>query len=122
MVANIPTLTMLAASPELLGRRAHRLARRTKKKLSGKCSISVQTTGSRVGGGALPEENLETRAVVLEPLDRTVNELENELRMNQIPVIGRIEVDRYFLDLRTVGDDEIPLIADILCRVFGVRY
>ena len=65
--------------------------------MAGKCNIRVSVTDSRVGGGALPEENLESRAVVLEPLDRTVNELEKHLRLSSLPVIGRIEEDRSFL-------------------------
>jgi L-seryl-tRNA(Ser) seleniumtransferase len=101
--------------------RAKRLARKVKKSLAEKCNIAVRVTGSRVGGGALPEEEIESRAIVLEPLDRTVNDLEKKLRMNQLPVIGRIEEDRYILDMRTVGDDEIPLIANILGQVFGVK-
>jgi L-seryl-tRNA(Ser) seleniumtransferase len=120
-VTKIPTLAMLTASPEIMGRRAHRLSRRVKKNVAGKCTISVRTTGSRVGGGALPEEELESRAVVLEPLDRTVNELEKALRTNSLPVIGRIEEDRYILDMRTVGDDEIPLVANVLHQIFGVK-
>jgi L-seryl-tRNA(Ser) seleniumtransferase len=79
------------------------------------------TTGSRVGGGALPEEDLESRAVALEPLDRSVNELEKDLRTSPFPVIGRIEEDRFILDMRTVGDDEIPLLSNILHQVFGVK-
>jgi L-seryl-tRNA(Ser) seleniumtransferase len=120
-VANIPTLAMLSASPDVMGRRANRLTRRIKKNLAGKCKISVMTTGSKVGGGALPDEDLESRAVVLEPLDRTVNELEKGLRTSTLPVIGRIEEDRFLLDIRTVGDDEIPLIANTLYKVFGVK-
>ena len=120
-VAKIPTLAMLSASPETMGRRANRLAKRLKKNLAGKCSISVMITGSLVGGGALPEENLESRAVVLEPLDRTLNALEKDLRTNTLPVIGRIEEDKYILDMRTVGDDEISLVANVLHQVFGVK-
>jgi len=97
------------------------LARRIKRDLAGKCTISVMTTGSRVGGGALPDETLESKAVVLEPVDRTVNQLEKDLRTNTLPVIGRIEEDRYILDMRTVGDDEISLVADVIYQVFGVR-
>ncbi|KPK00102.1 MAG: L-seryl-tRNA(Sec) selenium transferase [Desulfobacterales bacterium SG8_35] len=121
VVAKIPTLAMLTAAPEIMDRRAKRLARMVKKSLAEKCRIAVRVTGSRVGGGALPEEEIESRAVVLEPLDRTVNELEKDLRLNPLPVIGRIEEDRYILDMRTVGDDEVPLIADILGQVFGVK-
>ena len=119
VVANIPTLAMLTASPEVMDRRAKKLARKIKKNLTGKCSVSVKITGSRVGGGAMPEENLESRAVVLEPDDRSVNRLEKDLRTNILPVIGRIEEDKYLLDMLTVGDDEISLIANILYQVFG---
>jgi L-seryl-tRNA(Ser) seleniumtransferase len=121
VVANIPTLAMLTASPEIMGRRANRLAKKIKSSLADKCSITVRATGSRVGGGALPEENLESRAVVLEPHDRTVNDLEKDLRMRPLPVIGRIEDGRYFLDMRTVGDDEVPEIAHILLQLFRVN-
>jgi L-seryl-tRNA(Ser) seleniumtransferase len=121
VVSRIPTLKMLTASPDIMNRRAKRVVRMVKKSLAEKCGIAVKVTGSRVGGGALPEEDLESRAVVLEPLDRTVNELEKNLRMNPLPVIGRIEEDRYILDMRTVADDEIPLIANILGQVFGVK-
>ena len=69
----------------------------------------------------MPEEDLESRAVVLEPHDRSVNRLEKDLRTNTLPIIGRIEEDRYLLDMRTVADDEISLIANILQQVFGVK-
>jgi len=120
-ITSIPTLAMLTASSEIMGRRARRLVKRIKNTLADKCSITVRATGSRVGGGALPAEDIESRAVVLAPLDRTVNDLERELRMSPLPVIGRIEDDRYFLDMRTVADDEVPLIANILLQVFGVN-
>ena len=119
-VSTIPTLAMLTASADIMDRRARRLVRKVKKSLAEKCIIEVCVTGSRVGGGALPEEELESRALVLEPLDRTVNELEKSLRLNHLPVIGRIEEDRFMLDMRTVGDDEVPILAEILCQVFGV--
>jgi len=121
VASRIPTLAMLTAAPAIMGRRAKRLVQKVKKGLAQKCSIAVRVTGSRVGGGALPEEELESRAVVLEPLDRTVNELEKNLRRNSMPVIGRIEENRYILDMRTVADDEVPLIAKILGQVFGVQ-
>jgi len=120
-VANIPTLAMLTAPPEVMERRARKLAQKIKKNLAEKCSVTVKVTGSRVGGGAMPEEDLESRAVVLEPHDRSVNRLEKDLRTNTLPVIGRIEEDRYLLDMRTVGDDEISLVVNILQQVFGVK-
>ncbi|KPK25854.1 MAG: L-seryl-tRNA(Sec) selenium transferase [Desulfobacterales bacterium SG8_35_2] len=121
VISNIPTLAMLTSTPDIMERRAKRLVRKVRKSLAQKCNISVTVTGSRVGGGALPEEELESRGVVLEPIDRKVNELEKSLRLSRLPVIGRIEEDRYILDMRTVADDEVPLIANILSQVFGVK-
>ena len=121
VVSKIPTLAMLTATPDIMERRAKLLVRKAKKHLVDKCNIAVKVTGSRVGGGALPEEDLESRGVVLEPLDRTVNELEKNLRLNPLPVIGRIVEDRYILDMRTVADDEVQIIANILGQVFGVN-
>jgi L-seryl-tRNA(Ser) seleniumtransferase len=121
VLQNIPTLSMLTLPLDTIGRRAQRLTRRIKKPLAGKCNMRVISTGSKVGGGALPAQSLESRAVVLEPEDRSVNDLEEQLRVCSIPVIGRIEEDRYLLDMRTVADDEIPNLANILMHAFGVQ-
>ena len=117
---NIPTLSMLTSPLDTIGRRAQRLARRIRKNLVHKCNVHVMATGSKVGGGALPTQFLESRAVVLAPLDRSVNDLEEQLRACAIPVIGRIEEDRYMLDMRTVADDEIIVLANTLLAVFEV--
>jgi len=77
-------------------------------------------TVSRVGGGALPEQDLPTVAVALQPEGLSVNELEELLRKGDEPVIGRIENDQLLLDMRTVADREIAQLAAILLRVFGV--
>jgi L-seryl-tRNA(Ser) seleniumtransferase len=103
---------------DTIGRRAQRLSRRIKKSLESKCSVRIMATGSMVGGGALPTQALESKAVVLEPLDRSVNDLEKQLRGGAVPVLGRIEEDRYLLDMRTVADDEIVSLAKTLLHVF----
>lgn len=114
----IPTLAMLTMPLDTIGRRAQRLSRRIKKSLESKCSVRIMATGSMVGGGALPTQALESKAVVLEPLDRSVNDLEKQLRTGAVPVIGRIEEDRYLLDMRTVADDEVVSLANTLLHVF----
>ncbi len=34
------------------------------------------------------------------------------MRGNDIPIIGRIEEDRFIMDLRTIQDDELPIIKN----------
>jgi L-seryl-tRNA(Ser) seleniumtransferase len=33
------------------------------------------------------------------------------MRGNHIPIIGRIDQDRFVMDLRTIQDDELPIIG-----------
>lgn len=116
---NIPTLAMLAAPADVLKRRAMSLLRRVKGKTEKRCAVSLLPAESRVGGGALPEQGLQSWAVCLAPLDRSVAELERDLRLGENPVIGRIENDAFLLDMRTVKDAEIGILAGAFCRLFG---
>ena len=116
----IPTLRMLTVDPRIIEKRARRLIRRIKNKLLSCCEMTLQQTESRVGGGALPEEPLVSWSVVIKPYDISVNRMEENLRTAAVPVIGRIEEDRFLLDMRTVGDDEVASLASMLLHVFGV--
>ncbi|MDA8159334.1 MAG: L-seryl-tRNA(Sec) selenium transferase [Desulfobacteraceae bacterium] len=114
-IAALPTLRMLAQDQREIGQRAARLKRRLGKQLSGRCRIEVVDTESRVGGGALPEQGLPSRALALRPAGMSVGELESGLRRLTPPIVGRIEDEALLLDLRTVSDQELlPLAAGIL--------
>ena len=69
----------------------------------------------------MPEQDLPSRAVVLHPGSMKMSMLERKLRENSLPVIGRIEDDGFLFDMRTVADDEVPLLADVIFTVFGVE-
>jgi len=118
-VAKIPTLVMIAAPVAEISRRAKRLAGRLRSLQPEVCGVQVVATIARVGGGAMPEQNLPSRGVALAPRRMSVNRLEVLLRSLEVPVIGRVEADHLLLDMRTVADDEIaPLAArlqQILC-------
>jgi len=118
-IATIPTLAMLAMSAPAIERRAKRLLRRLRKSLGSSCRVTLVATRSRVGGGAVPEQGLDSWAVGLSPVDRTINELEKGLRSVSPPVVGRIENDLLLLDMRTVAEDEIPILAAALEQLFG---
>ncbi|MEA2084567.1 MAG: L-seryl-tRNA(Sec) selenium transferase [Thermodesulfobacteriota bacterium] len=113
----IPTLTMLTMPLNTIEKRARRLLRKIKLIPADTCGISVVKTESRVGGGALPEQGLASSAVALEPGSMTVNDLELELRSAEQPVIGRIEDDRFILDMRTVADNELDKLATVLLEI-----
>jgi L-seryl-tRNA(Ser) seleniumtransferase len=117
----IPTLAMLALPLDTIVKRARRLQRRIKKLLVKKCETALISTNSKVGGGALPEQDLPTKGVSLMPKDRSLNQLENDFRKLPLPIIGRIENESYVLDMRTVADDEIVPLASGILEVFGIE-
>ena len=113
----IPTLTMLTMPLKTIEKRARRLLRKIKQIPAETCGISVVKTESRAGGGALPEQGLASSAVALAPGSMTVNDLELKLRSADPPVIGRIEDDRFILDMRTVADNELDRLAALLLEI-----
>ena len=52
-----------------------------------------------------------TMVLAVKPLDLSVNELEENLRKGEPPIISRISKDELILDMRTVLDEDIPLLA-----------
>ena len=69
---------------------------------------------SQVGGGALPEQNLASWAVALQPQAMKISRLEKNLRSATVPVMGRVEQDRLLLDMRTIAaQEEEALFASI---------
>jgi len=115
----IPTLAMISAPVEVVDKRARRLVRRLRRDMKEQCRFTIIDSTSRVGGGAMPEQNVPSRSVALEPLRLSVSALERSLRSQEIAVIGRIEDNRLVLDLRTVMDDELALIHKSLLQIFS---
>ena len=100
-VDEIPVFGMLSASPEALKAKAEKLAAM----LDGAAVVSVE---GRVGGGSVPNQSLPSYAVAL---TGDVNTLEAKLRLGLQPIIGRIHNDAYLLDVRTLWEEDFPIIA-----------
>lgn len=75
---------------------------------------SIVEDASQVGGGALPTQQLPTYCLALNPGENSPDQLEEQLRRGDPPIIGRIVKDRYLLDVRTLEEDEFTMIKDAL--------
>ena len=116
---NIPTLALLTVHPEVLKKRAQRINNRLRKGVAGHCLSRVVRTASKVGGGAMPDCTLPSWAVELEPASARLSEMERSFRMLALPIIGRIENDKYILDVRTIQDEEIPELCSQIIHYFS---
>jgi len=107
----IPTLRMLSLDTGNLKRRGRRLLRRLSGMVDKGTQLTLREDVSQVGGGALPLQELPTMVLAVKPLDLSVNELEENLRKGEPPIISRISKDELILDMRTVSDEEIPILT-----------
>ncbi|MEN6485494.1 MAG: L-seryl-tRNA(Sec) selenium transferase [Syntrophobacteraceae bacterium] len=119
-IRQIPTLRMLAATPAELEERARSLASQIQQADRDRLlDVQVLPGFSQVGGGALPEQDIETRVVAVRSESIGTQKIEAALRSNTPPVIGRIEFDRCLLDVRTIQPDEFVAIREAFERMLA---
>lgn len=110
-VQKIPVLKMILASPDTIDERCKRLTGKISSTTKERLNISIVSGVSGMGGGSLPGEGIPTRLVSLHSDKISAGEIASRLRGNTPPVFARIEQDRVLLDMRTVYDEEVDMIA-----------
>ncbi|MHB9035189.1 MAG: L-seryl-tRNA(Sec) selenium transferase [Armatimonadota bacterium] len=106
----IPTLFVISRPLDEIELQARRLVRRIiSMKIPG-LKAHVETTLSETGGGSLPGQNLESRAVALKSDALSADDLGEHFRRNEPPIFGRISRDTFLLDMRTVTSREVSNI------------
>jgi L-seryl-tRNA(Ser) seleniumtransferase len=111
---SVPTLSMLTNDAGNIKKKGQRILRRLGGAVKLRETIQLKPTVSRVGGGAMPEHGLDSWALVIRPGDTSASELERWFRGLTVPLILRIEDKQMIIDLRTILEDDIPLLIDIL--------
>lgn len=110
---DIPTLAMLTMSQDEIANKAIQLKSKIEEKIShSSLIIDIENNFSEVGGGSLPLEKLPTKCIVLTLNNLSTQEFENNLRKYSTPIITRLYKDRVYMDLRTIRNDEFPIIVE----------
>ncbi|WP_243313395.1 L-seryl-tRNA(Sec) selenium transferase [Fundidesulfovibrio agrisoli] len=119
--AQVPTLSMICATPKELAAKARALAGLLRRRLGHTLEATTVPGASRVGGGAFPERDLPTTLVRLEPRDASIgaDALRERLLGTDPPLVGRIEDGRFCLDPRTLDRNEFPLAAQALAQALA---
>ncbi len=114
----LPAWKMISAPLKDLEKRAERI----KQKLSkSNIKVSLHQTQSTVGGGSLPGETLPTIAISFEIKGCSPNDCAQLFRQHSPPIIGRIENERFVLDLRTVFPHQDQTLISAIKNIFLKR-
>jgi L-seryl-tRNA(Ser) seleniumtransferase len=115
-LADIPAWRMLNAAADELEPKAERLTDILRKGLPG-AEIAVEPGESLPGGGTLPDLRLPTHLVKVSVDGVAPSHLAAAFRECDPPVVGRAEGDGFFLDVRTVFDDDIDDFGSISKKI-----
>ncbi|MBI2843065.1 MAG: L-seryl-tRNA(Sec) selenium transferase [Armatimonadetes bacterium] len=108
---SIPTLRYITRPLPEVAQQARKLASALRRALGDSYQIEVIDVESQVGGGSLPGQAIASKAVTLRSSRLSAEDLSNHFRRCETPVFGRIESDRFVLDMRTVEPAEIQTIT-----------
>jgi L-seryl-tRNA(Ser) seleniumtransferase len=89
----------------------------TLKMLENICKCEVINTSTMVGGGTTPNKKIPSIALTIEYENYKPNKIEKILRQHNL--IVRIENDKVLLDFRTISEDEIEKIEQIIKKAFN---
>ncbi|NKB21479.1 MAG: L-seryl-tRNA(Sec) selenium transferase [Alphaproteobacteria bacterium] len=105
LAERIPTLRLLARKQEEIRATATRISPALDNTLGDRYAVALDQCQSQIGSGSLPAERLDSVALVIRPtatkgVGTALKHLATALRSLPMPVIGRIQDDAFWLDLR----------------------
>ncbi len=107
----IPAIRMMRVSTEELRSRAEAI----REKVAGaQLSAEIVESESVIGGGAAPTAKLPTQALAITSQTMNADEITEQLRRNDPPIVARVEDNRVLLDLRTVFPEQDEQVAQAL--------
>ena len=117
-LARVPVLRALSQPLAEVESRAQRLAG-SLAAVKG-VDVEVMASAAYVGGGSLPQQDLDSCSVVVASAALSAETLADRLRAGVVPIVGRIHQGKLWLDMRTVTDDELPDIVAALGAIAAI--
>jgi len=112
--SQLPIISMLSLSLNQLKKRGDLI----KEKINSKhLHIDMRKTSSQMGSGTLPLIEIPSMALAIQSEKYSAQKLAAKLRKNQPPIIGYIRDENYFLNLRTIREDELPFVIKALNKL-----
>ena len=106
----IPTLKAFTRPLKEIEEMGERLLPALQNELGNEFRLSLEDSSSQIGSGALPTEEIPTKVVAVQHNGMGAERIAERFRGANPPILGRINENRFLLDLRTIFDpnDLIP--------------
>jgi L-seryl-tRNA(Ser) seleniumtransferase len=118
-IQEIPTLRLLTLSLGRIEEKALALQKRLRAIDDPRLDVQLMDLASKAGGGSLPLLEIPSKCLGISISGMTVNFIEKQLRFQNPPIIGRIENDRFILDLRTVREEDFSFVENAFMNLIN---
>ena len=113
------SLKMLTAKRTILKKRAKNILDNLEKDIIRDFGISIIESFVEAGSGSLPEKNIESIALTFNPIIIETNYLSKTLKKSVIPIIGYINKDKFYIDLKSILPSQIEKIRQAIIEVYN---
>ena len=111
------TLKMLLTSRSVLKRRGNKVLSLVSKKKIKVLGISLTKSFVEAGSGSLPENRIESMALIFRPRSMKITELARAFRCGSFPVIGYISEKLFYIDFKAILPNQINRLASAIEEV-----
>ncbi len=113
----VPTVFLLEQTAEKISDKAKDFLSKIKTNNKSLWNLEIRKTVSKTGGGAMPDLNLSSSALVISHPKWPVLELQKWLRSQPVPVITRVHEDQIWLDFRTIFQKDFEELLKVFSRL-----
>ena len=107
---SIPTLKAFTRPLKEIEEMGNRLLPLIQKTLGEGFEVSLEDSGSEIGSGSLPTEEIPTKVIAIRHRGMGAQKIAQMFRASEPPILGRVKDNRFLLDLRAIFnlEDLIP--------------
>ncbi|MGE0822168.1 MAG: L-seryl-tRNA(Sec) selenium transferase [Candidatus Binatia bacterium] len=106
LVSAVPTLRWLTRSREEMDAIAQLVLPLLQQRCGDGFTFSVEEEKAQIGSGALPEEEIPSRVIVVRHASLSAEKIASRFRASDPPILGRIHNGVFLLDLRGIFDPQ----------------
>ena len=111
------SLTMLTTSRKVLKTRGQKVLDSLQKKTIKDLGILLVDSEVEAGSGSLPDDKIESASLSFLPKNGKVKDLAKALRCGSIPVVGYIQKNTFYIDLKSVLPNQIKRLSTAIQEV-----
>ena len=111
------SIKLLTTSRSILKNRARKIFKHQTNKKVEELGISIVDTEVEAGSGSLPENKIKSAALAFSPRKRKVKELAHSFRCHSTPIVGYINGNVFFIDMKAVLPSQISILSKAIQEV-----